>query len=358
MKEMTGLERALCYLRGEIPDKIPIWHESVYLTWKISGSPLNEYLFNAKKIARAHIEYIKRYRVDICGVNVDMWWPYEPFGIEVDIRENIVQPKPSPIRKAPNPEFYDNLEYHDPFESRRGKIMKEVWSIVSKEVGGKVLLRSGWLGPIGSLAILVGVPELMRDMLLIPDAVLKAVRRVMLDWTVDFITGVCEAHMPNLTNICWVMVPYDNLLSSPEYWDLIAKFDIECFEKVRNRLGRDLPITTHHCGSSPALDYVVEKFGRCINEIQYWWPGSDYPLSKAVEKFGGRISIMAGIDHTRTLVLGTPRDVEAMVKRAVNIAKNRCSFALGPGCGVGYWTPEENLLAIVRARDKYGTYHK
>lgn len=356
MEEMTGLERALCYLRGEIPDKIPIWLESIDYPWKLSGAPLNEFLFDPKKIAYAFMEYIKRFKVDICGVGVDMWWPVEPFGVEVEIRENIIQAKPSPLRAKPDPAFYEQLEYHDPFEGKRAKIMLEAWEIVSREIGDKVLLRSGWLGPLGNLGLIVGIPELMRDMLLFPDAVIGAVRRVMVDWTVDFIVGLCEAHKPNLTNICWVLTGYDYALCPKEFLDVTAKYDIEAFNKIRDKLGHDLPITTHHCGSRPALDFIMEKLGKHISEIQYWWPGSDYPLDEAVRKFGDKVSIMAGIDHTRTLLMGSPQEVEVMVKKSIEIAKGRCSFALGPGCGIGCITPEENLLAIVKARDKYGVY--
>lgn len=45
---------------------------------------------------------------------------------------------------------------------------------------------------------------------------------------------------------------------------LIARYYIEVFNRVRDMLGHDLPITAHHCGSRPGLDYIVEKLGGII----------------------------------------------------------------------------------------------
>jgi len=56
------------------------------------------------------------------------------------------------------------------------------------------------------------------------------------------------------------------------------------------------------------------------------------------------------------MILGNPAEVDAMVKSAMDIAKGRCSFVLSSGCELGIMTPEGNLLALLEARDKYGTY--
>ena len=99
MSEMTGFQRALAYLNGERPDKMPIWHESVYLAWKYSGvSSLRQYVNDPEAIARGHINYARKFKVDITGVNIDQWALYEVLGAEVEITDYIVQPKIQPWR--------------------------------------------------------------------------------------------------------------------------------------------------------------------------------------------------------------------------------------------------------------------
>jgi uroporphyrinogen-III decarboxylase len=282
---------------------------------------------------------------------------FEPFGVEVYITDQFIFPKKTLAdRNRPNPRIYEELEYRDPFAGKRAQIVLKACHIVSEEIGDKVLLRHGWYGPVANLGLIVGVKEALRDAILFPEAVLKAVERVMVDWTVDFVVGFCEAMKPNLTNVCWAMSTFDRELLPAEFREEVARFELEVFERIRDKLGRHLPVTTHLCGPRPDLDFVVEKFGDHLNELQFWWPGSDYPLEEAVEKFGHGFPIMAGIDHTQVMLMGSPEEVEAMVKASTEIAKDKCSFALGPGCELGLGTPEENILALVEARDKYGVY--
>jgi uroporphyrinogen-III decarboxylase len=352
----TGLERALAYLNMEKTDKIPIWHQSSDISRKLVGATFPEFAFDAKKIAAGHIGYVRKYKPDISGVNTDMWWMLEPMGAQIEILDHIIQPKPSPNKDRPDPEIYDRLEYRSPFEGPRAKVVLEGMKMVFDKVGNEVLLRHGYYGPAGNLAVLFGIPEVMRDAVLFPDVMMRAVKRVMLPWTVDFITGMCEAVKPNLHNICWAMTPFDYDLMPRELWDRIAEVELEAFLKIRDNVGKDLPVTTHFCGNRPALDFAMERFGKYINELQFWWPGSDYALETAVRKYGNRKPLMAGIDHTRTMITGSPADVDRMVKQAIEIADERCSFALGPGCDMAYITPDENLYALVEARDKYGTH--
>ncbi|MCL0059503.1 hypothetical protein M1O57_02910 [Dehalococcoidia bacterium] len=357
MAEMTGLERALCYLRGEKLDKIPIWHQSGTIARTLSGVSMRQFAFDAEKLALGNIRYIEKYKPDISGVSTDMWWAFEPYGVEVEITERAIIPRKTLAdRRRPDPRIYEELEYRDPFAGERAQVNLKACHIVSQEVGNKVFLRSGWYGPVANLALIVGVKELLRDVVFFPEAVFKAVERVMIDWTVDFIVGCCEAMKPNLTNICWAMTTFDRELLPREFNEEVAQLELEAFKRIREKLGRHLPVTTHICGPRPDLDFITGKLGEHIGELQFWWPGSDYPLEEAVSKFGDRFPIMAGIDQTQTILMGTPDEVEAMVKTSVEIAKDRCSFALGPGCDLGLGIPEENILALVEARDKYGVY--
>jgi len=357
MAEMTGKERFLCYLQGEKPDKVPLLHWSVDLALALSGVSMRQFAFDPEKIALGHIRYVQKYKTDVCVVNTDLWWAMEPFGVEVYITDNLIYPKKTLAdRTRPDPKVYEELEYRDPFAGKRANIVRKASEIVANEVGDEVAFREGGYGPVSNLALVMGVKETLRDLILFPEAVFGAVERVMMDWTVDFIAGSLEPWKDRLTNINWGFASLDKDLAPPEFKEEIARLELECLNRVRERVGRDVPVTTHFCGPRPDLDFVTEKFGDTLDELQFWWPGSDYPLEDAVSKFGDRYAIAAGIDHTRTLLLGSPEEVDAMVKSSMDIAKDRCSFALSSGCELGIGTPEGNLLALVEARDEYGTY--
>jgi len=357
MAEMTGKERFLCYLQGEKPDKVPLLHWSVDLALALSGVSMRQFAFDPEKIALGHIRYVQKYKTDVCVVNTDLWWAMEPFGVEVYITDNLIYPKKTLAdRTRPDPKVYEELEYRDPFAGQRANIVRKASEIVANEVGDEVAFREGGYGPVSNLALVMGVKETLRDLILFPEAVFGAVERVMMDWTVDFIAGSLEPWKDRLTNINWGFASLDKDLAPPEFKEEIARLELEGLNRVRERVGRDVPVTTHFCGPRPDLDFVTEKFGDALDELQFWWPGSDYPLEDAVSRFSDRYAIAAGIDHTRTLLLDGPAEVDAMVKSSMDIAKDRCSFALSSGCELGIGTPEGNLLALVEARDEYGTY--
>jgi len=364
MTEMTGSERALAYLKGERPDKMPIWHESVYLAWQYSGVPdLRQYVLDPEAIARGHINYAKKFNVDITGVNIDMWALYEVLGAEVDVRSHVVQPKIPAWRYRPDRSIYERFkkmgkpENYDPRNCKRAKALFKAWEIAAREIGDKVLLRQGILGPAASIGLVVGVPEIMRDIAVFPDLLddlMETITGPMMDWTVDVAYKMVEA--VNFTNFCMGFSVYDKGLIDDQTRNILAEIDLEYLKRVRDKIGWDIPITTHICSYAPDLDFIYEKFGQHINEMQFHSPGSTYPLQNAVNKFGDKIPLCAGIDHLGTLFAGGVNDVESMVKNSIEIGKKSKTFGLGPGCGLSYGTPEENLMTVTRTRDKYGTW--
>ncbi len=357
---MTGLERYLCYLHGEKPDKVPILHWSTDLAVALSGVPMQQFAFDPEKVALGTIRYVQKYKPDVSCVSYDLWWQLEPWGVEVYITDSLIYPKKTLAdRRRPDPKVYQELEYRDPYAGKRAKALAKAAEIVAEELGDKVAFRQGGYGPVSNLALLMGVKETLRDLILFPEVVFGAVERVMIDWTVDYYRGMLEPYKDRLTNFNYGFASLDKDLAPPEFKEEIARLEMEGLHRikdmVRKMTGRDVPVTTHFCSPRPDLDFVTEKFGDALNTLQFW-VGSDYPMEEAVNKFGDRYGIAVGIDHTRTLLMGTPAEVDAMVKSAMDIAKDRCNFNLASGCELGIGTPEGNLMALLEARDKYGTY--
>jgi uroporphyrinogen-III decarboxylase len=360
MAEMTSKERYLCCLHRETPDKVPILHWSIDLSQALSGVSMHEYAFNPEKLALGVIRYVQKYKPDVTSVSYDLWHQLEPYGVEVHITDSLIYPKKTLAdRTRPDPKIYEELEYRSPFTGKRTQIYRKACQIVFEELGDKVAFRSGAYGPVSNLALLVGVKEALRDAVLFPEAFLAAAEGAMMDWTVDFATGLLEPYKDKAACFCYGFASLDGDLLPPELTDEVARLEVEGLNRIRERIrkmtGRDMPISTHICGTRPQLDFLAEKFGDTLDEFQYWI-GSDNPLEDVVSKLGDRYVISTGIDHTRTLILGNPVEVDAMVKSAVDIAKDRCSFVLASGCELGIMTPEPNILALVEARDKYGTY--
>ncbi|MEM1509789.1 MAG: uroporphyrinogen decarboxylase family protein [Thermofilaceae archaeon] len=364
MGGVTGLERAYTYLNGKRPDKMPLWHDSMYLPWKLSGvSDLREYVKNPEAIARGYERYVELFNVDITGAYLDQWALYEVLGVEVEILPHVVQPKIPKWRYRPDRGIYekfrkiDNLDAYDPRKGRRASALFKAWRILMEKLGDKVLFRQGIPGPAATLALVVGTPEIMRDVMIFPD-LLGELRELLLgpvmDWTVYVSTILVDA--VDYQNFNMSFVTYDRSFLDPELRRWLVSIDLEFLKRVRDSVGWDVPITTHVCSYDPDLDFIFEHFGHYVNEFQFYAPGSTYSLEEAVSKFGNKVPLCAGIDHLGTLYAGKREQIEEMVKLSAELGRRCKTFALGPGCGLALGTPLENVELLAHLRDKYGSW--
>lgn len=68
----------------------------------------------------------------------------------------------------------------------------------------------------------------------------------------------------------------------------------------------------------------------------------------------GRLCVMAGIDHMVLLFKKSPAEVEAEVKRIIELWGRDPGLMMAPGCELPYKTPLENIKCLKDATSKYG----
>ena len=128
---------------------------------------------------------------------------------------------------------------------------------------------------------------------------------------------------------------------------------------------RDVPIKLLHICSAKGED--PEKDGGLMENGWFkkypvdainWYDSSFTPLEKAKEIYGNKFCLVGGVDQRETLLNGSPQQVEATVKDAIERAGKRGGFMIGPGCTLNAETPLANYNAVARAVEKYGRYKK
>jgi len=85
-----------------------------------------------------------------------------------------------------------------------------------------------------------------------------------------------------------------------------------------------------------------------------WWDRSFTPVQEAKKVYGDRFCLVAGVDQRRTMLHGTPRQVEEEVRSAIEVAADGGGFIVGPGCTLAQDTPLANYNAVARAVERYG----
>lgn len=117
----------------------------------------------------------------------------------------------------------------------------------------------------------------------------------------------------------------------------------------------DAKVFQHSCGSAYQFIPDLIEIGLDILE-------SIQPLAKDMEpdrlkrEFGDRLSFWGGIDIQRVLPYGSPKEVEEHVRTRIEALASSGGYVVSPAHCIQKDTSPENILALFRAVDKFGTY--
>ena len=139
--------------------------------------------------------------------------------------------------------------------------------------------------------------------------------------------------------------------------DLFREFFKPAVKKVIHYIKShtDAKLLFHSCGSVvDVIEDLIEIGVDIINPLQPLAAGMDPKNLK--EKFGGRVCFHGGIDEQRLLPFGSQEEVEAEVKKVIQILAPGGGYILAPAHNIQADTPCENVLTMYPAAKKFGTY--
>lgn len=117
-----------------------------------------------------------------------------------------------------------------------------------------------------------------------------------------------------------------------------------------NNLG--VPVLLHSCGCINAyLDDLTQTKISAIHPLQRT---AKMDLRAVKEKYGKRVCIVGNIDSSRTLPYGTPTEVEAEAREAIEIAAPGGGYILASDHSLHDGIPLENILALARVGREVG----
>jgi len=82
----------------------------------------------------------------------------------------------------------------------------------------------------------------------------------------------------------------------------------------------------------------------------------DCDLADLKRRYGSKIVLKGNLHTTEVMLHGTPDDVAAASRRAIDDAAAGGRFILSTGDQCGRDTPDENLLAMIETARTYGRY--
>jgi len=113
----------------------------------------------------------------------------------------------------------------------------------------------------------------------------------------------------------------------------------------------------HSCGPERALVKVMaEETALTVIDPLEEPPMGDCDLAEIKHLWGGRLTLKGNLHTTRTMLMGTPDDVIAASRKAIDDAAEGGCFILSTGDQCGRDTPFENLRAMIDTARTYGRY--
>lgn len=130
-------------------------------------------------------------------------------------------------------------------------------------------------------------------------------------------------------------------------------------KKVLEMSSRDRIFShVHSCGPEKELVRIfAEETGLTVIDPLEEPPMGDCDLAEIKRLYGKKLTLKGNLHTTRVMLHGTPEDVIAASKRAIDAAADGGRFILSTGDQCGRDTPLENLQAMIETARTYGRYH-
>ncbi|MGD9116598.1 MAG: uroporphyrinogen decarboxylase family protein [Dehalococcoidia bacterium] len=221
----------------------------------------------------------------------------------------------------------------------------EAGHILQDELGDEVDCGMGMSGVFTLASGLVGVPQLLRAMLLKPERV----HRLM-----EFVTAAIIQLLEPFAKegfAVWISDPVasNSLISKDQFREFVLPYTIRFVERLRSI--KPLPMVCHICGDTSLILDDIVACGFDVFSLD-----NKVDMAFAKEKIGSQIHLLGNVDPV-ILYDGTPEEVKTAVRECCRKAwDSPRGYTVGTGCDTAYGTPLENALAFMEEARKCVKY--
>ena len=376
---MNPRERLLTVLQGKIPDCVPVAPDfSNMIPAKLTGKPFWDiYLYNDPPIWEAYIDCAKLFNIDaLMDGYFPLTFPEEiidegwneyivfrnaeriitQFGLKKNgkmrwrelVNVYYVADPPSmnlPLEKVGLPLIPARWE---PVEGRKmvdkgAEGLKHLkHSLGNQGLLGIFVTTSAALGSEADILNYFDHPELhLRWAEERVEAAVRRYERVMsMEVKPDFI---CVGGSGTL------------IFQSPRIFRQLAFPAVKKILELAERDGMMSHI--HSCGPEKELVRIMaEETSLTVIDPLEEAPMGDCDLAELKRLYGHKLTLKGNLHTTRTMLQGTPQDVIAASRQAIDDAAANGRFILSTGDQCGRDTPFENLYAMIETARTYGRY--
>ncbi|MDH5791493.1 MAG: hypothetical protein OEZ44_04850 [Candidatus Bathyarchaeota archaeon] len=356
--ESERYERVMAAMRREVPDRVPwaLWGHfpAVPFLRHYSWEKANR---DGEESARAHIALLRALDHKMDLLKVTPFYRYMACGwgsrfrfVDNDEHEETVEVF---VKETDD---WGRLWVLDPRKELRENL--RCVEVLARELYGMPFIYTV-ASPIVQALHGVSSPErVYADMAEQPDA-LKEGLETITQTCIDFARACVDEGATGV---------FFGIGGGGQIWSRMTRGQLEEYALAYDRRvleAVDAPIKLLHICSNqqedPQKDRGLMEDGWFANypvDAINWYDRSFTPVQKAKEIYGDRFCVVAGVDQRRTMLQGTPQQVEDEVRSAIEAAAEGGGFIVGPGCTLAQGTPFANYNAVARAAERHGRYRR
>jgi uroporphyrinogen decarboxylase len=346
MSKMTSLERCMVVLKGGIPDRVPVCLENFQHAAAVAGYTMREYCLDGEKMAAAHIAAWKKFGHDMIDLENGVAALAQAAGCQIRFTDEappwIIRPALESIEQV------DQLKPIDPYQHATLPEIVKATRLLASELGQQVcLLAEADQGPFSLASEIVGPEELLVSLL---DPSQEILVHKLLEYAYE--QTLCYARA--LIDAGAHLTMMGESISGPDVCspDVYRRFAWPYQKRLVDTLRAEgKAMGMHICGDvTPIIGPAVDT-GAIFLQVDY---KIDHDVCKRAAL--GKTTLIGTVDPSGVMALGTPDDVVRAARHDIVHMSAGGGFILSPGCTLPYTTPNENVVALIAAAEKYGRY--
>jgi uroporphyrinogen decarboxylase len=326
MPSLTQSKRArvTAAIEGSRPDRVPVgfWQHFPTLDDDVDA------------FAAATVAAFERYDLDFVKITPRMPGPILGWGIELGryhpqrgfyfVSKRAIA-EPDDWRRLPR------LTPNDPAQAAQRDALRKVRAALGPEVPILMTLFS----PVMAASFVADDATFVRHLREAPDALAVGLRTIA-DATVDFALAALDDGADGF------LYGIKHASARALAWETYAPLERDYDRPAARALFERSRFTIAHLhGPELAFDHFLDYPAHALN----WYDRVDGPALDRVRARAPNSVLAGGVDHERTLMIGTPEEVRVEVLDAVVQTEGR-GFIIAPGCTAPVSVPEDNLRAM------------
>ena len=331
--EMKSVERVMKTIAGHPADRVPVVPLMIHHAIKLAGYRLGQCAQDPRLLVDAHIRAWQAYGTDGFHVSCDNWVLPSALGCPIQFFDD----QPPTAREAPLASAKDLNRLTRPKTGKEGRLgfKVEATRLAAEAVGDRCFLMTCFdQGPFSLATALRGIETLMLDCYDDPQFVFDLLE-ICTDAVIKFARACGQAGCHALT--------FGESTSGLLNRDLYERFALPYEKRVIAALSDlGIPVFLHICGNTEHIIDLMGTTGAAGLEVDY-----QHDMAFYREKVGNQITLKGNIEPSGVLYQGTPDDVRAACRKAIEQSRAAGRFILSSGCEVPRDTPAANLRALI-----------